>query len=539
MTALSKTEELKRSLEAIPEVISVDEIKIEENIIKYISIDTRAIGKVTIRRLDVNDASELFKFYTEGLSEKPKKLFAPYPLFHTEPRSANELAKRIADWKKENDWTAVNLMKDKRIIGFCMLKRFYTKNVTSGIAVRDEFSKKGLGLLLQKIIVEQARLLNLKSFHVKIVSDNWASVRLHEKCGFKKTRVLPPPIYEDILQYLNEKDKKNGIAPVNRRIVEMVIELESGVAMYKSLGIADFTNSFGADEGEVSLFCGKLIESLDFRYKDCSMETREKIFLDVIKKCDNAELSVSGSHRLNDWRRGWGEILQEFSNSGGDLKVLVPKDLHGDRPLRYKGNYITSFSNSFERDFALVFRHWLYKKYFEDYKNIYEFGCGTGQNLSLMAEIFPDKRFFGMDWVPESQKLLKAIGKKCGWKIEGFRFDFFNPDYELEILPGSLVYTSSALEQLGGNYNAFLDYLLAKKPSLCVNVECMTEYYDENNLYDYVALKYHKARNYLDGFLTRLRELEKEKVIKIIATKRTGFGSLYHETYKYVIWKIL
>jgi Sortase and related acyltransferases len=229
MITSSKTEELKRSLEAIPEIISVDEVKIEENIIKYISIDTRVIGKVTVRRLDVNDASELFKFYTEGLSEKPKKLFAPYPLFHTPPGSVSELASRIADWKKENDWMAVNLVKDKQIIGFCMLKRFYTENVTSGIAVRDDCSKKGLGFLLQKIIVEQARLLNLKGFHVKIVSDNLASLRIHEKCGFRITRILPQPLYEEILEYLSDSDKKNGNEPVDRHIVELVIDLDHGI----------------------------------------------------------------------------------------------------------------------------------------------------------------------------------------------------------------------------------------------------------------------------------------------------------------------
>ncbi len=539
MTASSKTEELKRSLEAIPEIISVDEIKIEENIIKYISIDTRAMGKVTVRRLDVNDAQELFELYTEGLSEKPKKLFAPYPLFHTPPSSASELERRIADWKKENDWTALSLIKNKLVIGFGLLKRFYTEQVTSGIVIRDEFLKKGLGYLLQKIIVEQACLLNLKGFHVKIVSDNLASMRLHEKCGFRKTRTFPQPIYEEILEYLRQRDIKNGNQAVDRQIIEMVIELGNEKHMNKSLGVADFTNSFGADEGEVSLFCGKLIESLDFRYKDCSIETREKIFLDAIKKCDNAELSISSPHRLNDWRRGWGEILQEFSNSGRNLDILIPKDLHGNQPLRYKGSYITSLSNSFEHDFALVFRHWLFKKFFKDYKNIYEFGCGTGQNLAVLAEIFPEKKFFGMDWVPESQELLKAIVEKYGWQIESAQFDFFNPDHRMEILPDSLVYTSSALEQLGSDYGSFLSYLLAKKPALCVNVECMVEYYDENNLYDYVAIRYHKTRNYLNGFLTRLRELEKENVIRIITTRRIGFGSLYHEGYMYVIWKIL
>lgn len=309
--------------------------------------------------------------------------------------------------------------------------------------------------------------------------------------------------------------------------------------MDKALNTKDFAEAFGAAESEVLSFCGELIESLDFRYSVCTPEMRERIFLDVIRKCDNSELSASGPHRKDDWCRGWEASMHEFYSSGGDLKALIPKDWHGDRPLRYKGNYIIANSDSFEHDFSLVFRNWLYKKYFRDYKNIYEFGCGTGHNLAIMAKIFPNKHFFGMDWVPQSQEILSAVAEKYGWQIKGIQFDFFNPDYDLQILPNSLVYTSSALEQIGSDYGKYLDYLLAKRPEICINVECIEEYYDENKLYDYVALRYHRKRTYLHRFLTRLRELEKENYIKIIATKRTGFGSLYHEGYMYVIWKII
>ncbi len=227
MSASDNENNLKCSLEGLPQVVSVDQVKIENNIIKYMSFETRSIGQIEARQLDLNDAPALFDFYTAGLSEKPKRLFAPYPLFHTPPGSASELADRIADWKKEHDWTAISLVKDERIIGLCLLKRFWTEQVTSGIAIRDEFVKLGLGYLLQKIIVEQARLLKLDKFHVKIVSDNLSSVRLHEKCGFKQTRILPPPLYEEILKYLNECDMKNGIKAKDRRIIEMVVELDN------------------------------------------------------------------------------------------------------------------------------------------------------------------------------------------------------------------------------------------------------------------------------------------------------------------------
>jgi RimJ/RimL family protein N-acetyltransferase len=226
MTALLKTEEVKQHLEQMPELVSVDEVQIEKNMIQSIAIVSRAIGRVTVRKLDVNDAAELFDFYAEGLSEIARILFAPYPLFHIPPGSADELASRIADWKKEDDWMAVNILKDSRIIGFCMLKRFYSDHVTSGIAVRDEFLKKGLGYLLQKIIMEQARLLNVKRFHVKIVSDNVASIKLHEKCGFKQARMLGPSLYEEMLTVLRDRDARQLRKEVDRHIIEMVVSLE-------------------------------------------------------------------------------------------------------------------------------------------------------------------------------------------------------------------------------------------------------------------------------------------------------------------------
>lgn len=227
MAAPYMIEDLKTALEALPQVEAVNEIKIEENIVKYLSISTKAIGKVTAQKLDAHDAPALFEFYFRGLSEKSRRLFVPYPLFNTPPRSADELALRITDWKKEDDWTALNLVKDELIIGFCLLKRFSTDQVTSGIAIRDNFLKMGLGYLLQNIIIGQARLLNIKRFHVKVVSDNLASVRLHEKCGFKQTGVLPSTIYSDMFSYLNECDRADGGEAKERYLIEMVIELGS------------------------------------------------------------------------------------------------------------------------------------------------------------------------------------------------------------------------------------------------------------------------------------------------------------------------
>lgn len=305
------------------------------------------------------------------------------------------------------------------------------------------------------------------------------------------------------------------------------------------ISVNDFAKSFGADEKEVFEFCKEIIEKMNFKYKVCPLNIREKIFLDVIKKCEDDKFSVSGPHRESDWKQGWGEIFEDFIKTNKDLKSLIPKDIHTDRPLRWNGEYIISESNSFEHDFSSVFRTWLFKKYFNNYNNIYEFGCGTGHNLVFAAKIFPDRNFFGGDWVLESKKILQIVKENYKWKMQGFLFDFFNPDYNIEILPESLVYTSAALEQVGDDYKKFIDFLLAKKPKLCVNVECINEFYNKNSLFDYVALKYHKKRNYLGNLLTYLQGLEKEGKIKIIAKKRLNFGSLYHEVFSYIVWKPL
>ena len=205
-------EEFKRVLEKSPQVHSVGTIKTEGNFIKYISFETRPVGSVTIHRLDVNYSAALFDFYYKGLSEASRKRFYPYPLFDKPLKTVAELTNRIRDWQREDDWTVLNLIKEQQIIGVCLLKRFHTLQATSAIALHEKFRRMGLGHLLQTIVNEQARFLGLKKFHVKVEPDNIASIRLHEKCGFKQTKTVA---------YLGFVDGVRKEIPV----IEMVLEL--------------------------------------------------------------------------------------------------------------------------------------------------------------------------------------------------------------------------------------------------------------------------------------------------------------------------
>ncbi len=96
-----------------------------------------------------------------------------------------------------------------------------------------------------------------------------------------------------------------------------------------------------------------------------------------------------------------------------------------------------------------------------------------------------------------------------------------------------------ALEQLSGNWGPLLDKLLEVKPKLCLHLEPILELYDESILFDFLAAKYHRRRNYLHGWLSRLRELEAAGRVQITEERRLGFGDRYHEAYSVLAWRPL
>lgn len=211
----NSTGNIKNALEKLPRVESVNEIKIKDKIIEHIAIENTPMGRLIVHRLNVEDSSALFDFYFNGLTERSREFFPPYPLFSLPLSSAEELATRIRDWQKEDDWTFLKLVMGEQIIGVCLLKRYQPERPNSGLAVREEFQKVGLGLLLQTIINEQARLLGLKKLYATLAQENIASLRVHEKCGFKQTgRLVPHFSYKD------------GNKVVDRQEIEMVREFD-------------------------------------------------------------------------------------------------------------------------------------------------------------------------------------------------------------------------------------------------------------------------------------------------------------------------
>ncbi|MGA8849123.1 MAG: transketolase C-terminal domain-containing protein [Dehalococcoidia bacterium] len=310
---------------------------------------------------------------------------------------------------------------------------------------------------------------------------------------------------------------------------------EGGI--YSQLTLEDFARLFGTTIDDIPNDCRKLIAETDFRHRILGSEERDKVLLDVLKKIDSDQLTVAGREKKVVWEKGWSENLQNFLENY-DLNKLTPKYYRPSQVLRLYRNYITAYDQNFEFNFFKVFRLWLFRKYLRDAESIHEFGCGPGHNLVALAELYPEKKIHGLDWSLTSRDLVNKIAEVYKYNITGHLFDMFSPDESLEITNNSAILTIGSLEQLGHEYELFLQFILKKSPKLCIHVEPICELYNENHLLDYVAIKYHQRRGYLENYLNRLRRLEIEGKIEILKTQRMFFGSLYEDSWSFIVWRL-
>lgn len=97
-------------------------------------------------------------------------------------------------------------------------------------------------------------------------------------------------------------------------------------------------------------------------------------------------------------------------------------------------------------------------------------------------------------------------------------------------------FSSDEKEKIGARWDKFIQYILRNRPKLCIHIEPVAELLDSGKLIDYLSIEYFKKRNYLEGFLNGLRQLEKEGKVRIHRAQRTYIGSLYIEGYSVVVW---
>jgi len=304
------------------------------------------------------------------------------------------------------------------------------------------------------------------------------------------------------------------------------------------ISIPGIARLFGMREEELEKYCGDMIRRMNLKYRKIRGEKRDKIILEVLNQIDSKKLTISGQKRQSEWERGWEENLQEFKKSNYDVGKLVPKYFKRNVPVRMNRRYVLPEDANFVLNMTRVLCRWLFLKYLQGVEHIYEFGCGSAANLAFLAKLFPEKHFYGYDWTSTSNKIIKLLVRQYKWKIKGGIYDFFEPDQELHIYKKSAFFTFGALEQVGRNFDKYLDFVLKKTPMICINLECLYELYEPKYLLDFLAMKYHKRRDYLIGFLPALRRLERKGAVDILKFHHNTLGNVYGDTLSCVIWRV-
>ena len=308
-------------------------------------------------------------------------------------------------------------------------------------------------------------------------------------------------------------------------------------AVWSKLGISDFAFLFGIAAAELPDDCRALINKLDFSYRNLGSEEKDRLILRILKRIDSPDLPVAGEKSKPRWESGWQENLDNFKASNFDVRELIPKYIHPSQPIRLFGDYVMPYDSNFELNFYTVYRRWLFRTYLADARATYEFGCGPAHNLAELAELYPEKELHGLEWVSPSIEIMDLLRTERGFRVTGHHFDMFKPDDNLSVGGDSAFLAIGSLEQLGVDFEAFLQFTLRKKPSIFVQVDSISELYDENNLSDYLALKHNLKRNYIRKYLTRLSELEREGRIEIMKVRRISCGGLYYDGYSNIIWR--
>ncbi len=241
------------------------------------------------------------------------------------------------------------------------------------------------------------------------------------------------------------------------------------------------------------------------------IQDERPILLRILRELDQAQ--TVGPHRREMWNRCWEEE-----------EGMIPKYMIDSTVVRSEGAFWRAPGE--EVKFLYRLRKELFDRHLVNIKDVYEFGCGLGQNLLPLKGSY--HRLHGFDWSEAAVRRCNASG------IEAYVFDMFDPH---PVYLDGAVLTVHAMEQLGRHWESFMEFLMIKRPKVCIHIEPLYELYNPDNLLDNLAMRYHEKRGYLTGLLPYLQRLALTGHVELVEIHRTFFGNMFHEAYSVAVWK--
>jgi len=266
---------------------------------------------------------------------------------------------------------------------------------------------------------------------------------------------------------------------------------------------------------------------------------RDRAILGAIKENERTDLASAGPEGIARWEKGWNEVLERVTRDGTSEETLRPQYFRYEF-MRLLGDFARPEARDMEYRIHRLLAGLVFRQYLSGLESVVEFACGTGINLMQIGGIFPAYKLTGCDWARASQGILAQIATEHRLKLSGQLVNLWTgegADAKKLTNGRTGVLTVHGLEQIGAGWQHFFRVVDEIKPEIVVHIEPIAELYDPDNLLDALALRYHKKRKYLDGFLTEVRAREARGAAKIVATKRFGFGSSFQEAYSLLVWK--
>ncbi len=299
-----------------------------------------------------------------------------------------------------------------------------------------------------------------------------------------------------------------------------------------------FARWFDLSTAALPAFAVEKVAAADLRYRRLSPAERDAVVVRILKRLAQGPQSVLDEKRRALWADVWSDQHAKAASGAFSTQALEPGFVSGDAVVRIAGDFALAASPRLELDVYAVVRRILFHQWAGKASAAFEFGSGSAFNLEDLALMYPALPITGLDWAPAAVALVDDMARQRGFKMRGRAFDFFAPDDSLEMPRDAAVFTFCALEQIGPKFEPFVDFLLRKRPAVCVHLEPILEFYrPEQSLVDHLAVAFHSARNYLTGFQTHLKGLESTGRIRIFDERRLGFGSLFHEGYSVIVWQ--
>ncbi len=310
--------------------------------------------------------------------------------------------------------------------------------------------------------------------------------------------------------------------------------------MSLSIRKSAFNRMFRMDKSGIPDLAGNLVRQYNLTCRPSVAEEFEEYVLDFLKLDDNQGLVRSNEENRLAFERGWGENLEELKASSPEYYALAlkPKYYRGSKFFRYNNQLVVTDNLQLEYELFVIARLCLFHAYLRNVETICELGCGTCANLLLLSKVLPKTKLIGLDWTVASCKIAHELGKKLSKPILGHVFNMLEPDFSLEIPEGAAIISIHAFEQLGYDFEPVLEFILRSRPSIVLQYEPVLEFYDNNRLLDYLALRYCRRRAYLQGYYGRLLEMERDGKIRIVAAYRPYLGGVLHES-SVLVWEPL